>query len=261
MMRLLLAILLAAPVAAGDAGAVAAAFAAADRAAAAADAVPTPTATAAPTPAPAPTATPTATPTPTADTDTDAAARLGAALARLERLAGDFTQRTTDADGHEDEPSSGSFMLQRPAFLRWQVAMPWPSLLIGDGRQILFYDEGLAQMTVRDWDANPHSNPALVLLGGAQLGRHFAVRLVRGVWHLRPLDDGGWVTEIRLRLDGRGLPQLLQLHDSLGQVQSIQFTNVRRPANALDGSHFRFAPPPGTAVSRERSVDSAAPVP
>ena len=196
-----------------------------------------------------------------APADADAAAQLGAALARLERLEGDFVQRTVDADGHEDEPSGGSFMLQRPSFLRWQVETPWPSLLIGDGRRILLYDEGLEQMTVRDWDANPHSNPALVLLGGAELGRHFEVRLVRGVWHLRPLDDASWVAEIRLRLDGRGLPQLLQLHDSLGQVQSIRFRNVRVPEEAIDGRHFRFVPPPGTAVSRERSVDSAAPVP
>lgn len=63
-------------------------------------------------------------------------------LAGLSTVIADFTQIAPDGT-----LTSGKFYLQRPGKMRWQYSPPTPILIVSDGKEVVFYDYELEQVS------------------------------------------------------------------------------------------------------------------
>jgi outer membrane lipoprotein-sorting protein len=63
-------------------------------------------------------------------------------LSGLTTIVADFTQVAPDGS-----LTSGKFFLQRPGKMRWQYNPPTPVLMVADGKELVFYDYELEQVS------------------------------------------------------------------------------------------------------------------
>lgn len=69
-------------------------------------------------------------------------------LSKLTTIVSDFTQVAPDGS-----LASGKFFLERPGKMRWQYNPPTPILIIADGKQLVFYDMELQQVSYFPMDS------------------------------------------------------------------------------------------------------------
>jgi outer membrane lipoprotein carrier protein len=173
-------------------------------------------------------------------------------LAGLASWSADFTQTIEDAQGKVQRNAAGKFYLQRPGKFRWDYAEPSQQLVLGDGKEIWFYDKDLAQANVRSVDATLASTPAVLLSGTGSVSEQFDIKALP--------DDGGlhWFqllpkhpdTDfqlVRIGFDKDGQLASMFLADKLNQITQLTFTHpVKNPKLIPD--LFSFSPPPGVDV-------------
>lgn len=164
---------------------------------------------------------------------------------------GEFTQRTTRADGaqarsEQGRAVNGRFAFARPGRFRWEVTRPDDQLIVSDGKQVWFHDRDLDQVTVRPLGDSIGSSPAAILFGSDAIEREFAVRdlgLREGVAWIEATphrkDAGFERITIGLR---QGLPVAMEIRDAFGQLTRLSFDSVRRDVQP-DLSQFRFVAP------------------
>lgn len=168
-------------------------------------------------------------------------------LHQLQSAQGSFEQIIREQDGYVLDRQTGTFALQQPRKLRWQIS-ELDQLLVGDGKQIYLYDELFEQVTVRDWSSNPSVNPAAILLEDIDLENWAEVESSENVLSLRPHNVDS-ILQIDLTLE-QGFPQLLSMLDSTGQTTEIRFTDVELGAD-LAVELFEFEIPAGAEVIYE----------
>jgi outer membrane lipoprotein carrier protein len=168
-----------------------------------------------------------------------------------------FTQTVTSPDGAKKKVSSGSFEFSRPNRFRFAYTRPYEQLIVGDGREVWLYDVDLQQASVRPMDQALGATPA-ALLAGAALEKDFELKP-------QPSADGlDWVQAVpragsgeaigfkslRVGFKGKALAAI-ELVDGFGQRSLLAFSEVA--TNVAPGADaFRFTPPPGVQVLRQR---------
>lgn len=181
----------------------------------------------------------------------DAVAELQGFYQRLRDMETRFEQTQYDESGVVMQVTLGRFSLARPDRFRWEYVTPYMQTMVSDGKTFWFYDVDLAQATRRKAEAALQGAPALLLSGGPALTEQFnlssqgqkdGLSWVR----LLPNSKEGDFREIRLGI-GSGLPQVMELHDNLGQSTRIRFHDIRLNPGLKPG-HFAFKPPAGTEV-------------
>ena len=181
----------------------------------------------------------------------DAGAELLERLAALGHLAADFTQAQYGPGGKLLEQATGHVRLLRPKF-RWEVASPYPQIIVADGDELSVYDPDLEQVVVRPIDE---------ALGGYALGAAHQLHLgpERGLSG-QPAGRGRvqLAAKIRRRPDrGGGLGlwrnQLRELiiRDSLGHRTDIAF-NRFQDASVIESADFNLDLPPGVEFHQGR---------
>jgi outer membrane lipoprotein carrier protein len=117
----------------------------------------------------------------------------------------------------------------------------------------LFHFKDLTQVTKRSLGSAIGSSPAAILFGGSDLSANFT------------LSDGGeadgraWVTAVPKSRSGNftkvniglrnGLPDAMELYDTLGQVTVLNFSGVSQNSGAA-ASTFTFSAPEGSIQSK-----------
>jgi outer membrane lipoprotein carrier protein len=173
-------------------------------------------------------------------------------LAGLASWSADFTQTIEDAQGKELRSASGKFYLQRPGKFRWDYAEPSQQLVLGDGKDIWFYDKDLQQANVRKMDATLASTPAVLLSGTGQVADQFDIKALpdEGGLHwyqLLPKHPDTDFQLVRIGFDKDGELASMFLADKLNQITQLTFTHpVKNPKLIPD--LFTFSPPPGVDV-------------
>lgn len=162
--------------------------------------------------------------------------------------SGSFTQKVIGKSGAAKKVSSGSFIFARPGKFRWTYVRPYEQVLVSDGKTLSIFDKDLNQVTKRSLGSAIGSSPAAILFGGKDLSANFT------------LSDGGsadgrsWVTAVPKSRSGNftkvnigmrnGLPDAMELYDTLGQVTVLTFSGVSKNAGA-SASTFQLAVPAG----------------
>lgn len=172
-------------------------------------------------------------------------------IANLSTLRADFKQTLTDGKGEVTDQSSGTLAISRPNRFRWDYSQPHEQVIVADGTRIWLYDTDLEQVTVRRLDTSLSATPAMLLSGEGKLSDNFKVTGTsqdqNAHWVMmepvRPDTDFKWV---RLGFAGSDLA-IMQLADKLGQITTLQFSNIERNLK-LDPALFTFKAPAGADV-------------
>ncbi|MCL2875879.1 MAG: outer membrane lipoprotein carrier protein LolA [Betaproteobacteria bacterium] len=184
------------------------------------------------------------------------------------RAEGEFKQIVSGRAGQPPQQASGKFSFARPGKFRWEYDLPYPQLLVADGKQLWSWDRDLRQVTVRPIGNALGMTPAGILFGQGELERDFILTESAAdegtdggkklVWvEARPrLNDEGTASSgfqfFRFGFDGKRL-QRLTLLDNFGQTTVIEFINLRvNPSFAPD--HFHFEPPAGVDILGDPSL-------
>ncbi|MEZ5660349.1 MAG: outer membrane lipoprotein carrier protein LolA [Burkholderiaceae bacterium] len=180
----------------------------------------------------------------------DARVQLERFVAGTRSAEGRFQQAAGDAG----QASSGRFAFARPGRFRWEVAAPYPQLMIADGEQVYFYDVDLAQVTVRPMGQAISATPAALLFGTGELDSVFEIELQGeqgGLqWlHATPRQKDAGFERISLGFAG-DLPVRMMVLDAFDRSTSFTFESWHlNPPE--DPARFHFDIPDGVDVVRQ----------
>jgi outer membrane lipoprotein carrier protein len=182
-------------------------------------------------------------------------------LGNLQSLEAQFKQTLTDSKGQVTDQSSGTLAIRRPNRFRWDYKEPHEQLIVSDGSRIWLYDPDLEQVTVRRLTDSLSATPAMLLSGEGKLADNFTVTKTSqdtmAQWvMLEPKRNDTDFKWVRLGFAGEVL-RYMQLADKLGQITTLEFTDVEKNA-PLDPSRFTFNVPPGADVIGDASDTAAA---
>ncbi len=188
--------------------------------------------------------------------DGDGYARVEKLLGNLQSLQAQFKQTLTDSKGQVTDQSSGTLAIRRPNRFRWDYTAPHEQLIVADGSRIWLYDPDLEQVTVRRLTDSLAGTPAMLLSGEGKLADNFTVTQTsqdaQAQWVMmepkRNDTDFKWV---RLGFSGEVL-KFMQLADKLGQITTLEFSNVERNPQ-IDPAKFTFKVPEGADVIGDAS--------
>ena len=166
----------------------------------------------------------------------------------------DFSQALLAKNGRKPQQSSGTVAVARPGKLRWEIAKPYPQLVVGDGERFWIHDPELQQVTVRKADKALGASPAALLSGSNDLERNFNLREAGEAdglaWvEATPKTGDSGFERVRLGFSGADL-QAMELFDSFGQTTLVRFSRIERNPN-LPAATFKFTPPAGADVIGE----------
>lgn len=193
-----------------------------------------------------------------------AGAQAAPALEALERrlqamtsFQADFEQTVLNRFGETLQTTSGRMYLERPGRLRWDVAAPYPQLVLADGESLWVHDPDLAQVTVQPLAEAVAGTPAAFLTGlpgmAPALARDFDVHVPpappdgRPRYALRPRDSSSVLREAVLAFGEDGLLRGIDIVDHLGQTTRIAFRAVALNP-VLPSGLFEFEVPPEADV-------------
>lgn len=177
-------------------------------------------------------------------------------LAGTKTLRAEFTQSVRGKSAKKAQISSGNMSFSRPGKFRWQISMPYPQLMVGDGQKFWIYDEELKQVTVRQLGKALGSTPAALLAGKNELGQNFTLKddgEENGVvWVLAiPKQPDSGFEKVRLGFATQGQElRVMELFDSFGQVTQLHFNHVEKNPK-LAPQLFKFQAPAGADIVGE----------
>ena len=190
-----------------------------------------------------------------------AVGRLQQCVASVRSAEGEFKQVVIGESGRPPQQASGKFAFARPGKFRWEYDLPYPQLLVGDGKQLWSWDRDLNQVTVRPIDNALGATPAAILFGENRIDRDFALSegapandaeaALKLAWiEARPRqtagEGSGGFQAIRFGFEDERLQRMV-LRDNFGQTTLIEFTRLRLNPK-LDAATFHFEPPAGADV-------------
>jgi len=183
----------------------------------------------------------------------DHAAQLHALLQPMASYSADFEQVVMGTQGRRLQTLTGEIRLQRPGKFRWEVAAPYPQLIVTDGERLFVYDPDLEQVLVQPLENALAGTPALLLTEEtADIEALFHVFHAPhdadddDIFVLTPKDSKSLFREIRLHFAATILAAI-DIIDHLDQITRITFTNATLDP-MLESALFDFDVPPGTDV-------------
>ncbi|SIR94565.1 outer membrane lipoprotein carrier protein [Moraxella cuniculi DSM 21768] len=169
-------------------------------------------------------------------------------LIGIKSMTANFSQ-TTQA-GNKKSQFTGVMSAQRQNQFRWQIKSPAEQLIVANGNTLWVYDKDLQQATRQAVGNQVGETPALLLSGDpAQIGRNFSVsqpNTARNYFVLTPKSSNASFKSLSLSFNG-GRPVMMVLHDNIGQITSIRFSNISLNKK-IPATEFNFTPPSGTDV-------------
>lgn len=176
-------------------------------------------------------------------------------VSKTQTFRADFSQTLLDKNFQVVQKASGNMMFERPGKFRWVYEQPYEQLIVGDGEQVWFYDQDLAQVTVRRLDLALGSTPAALLAGGNTIEHDFDLQEINTQGQLEwveahPKNQEGTFELIRLGFSQTGILREMVLRDSFGQVTWLIFSRIEQNPELVPDL-FQFTPPAGVDVIRD----------
>jgi outer membrane lipoprotein carrier protein len=165
-----------------------------------------------------------------------------------------FEQSVLDPEHQNATRSQGVFYLERPGRFRWDYSEPENQQIIADGSQIWLFEPELEQVSVQSQSSALKGTPALLLISGEPVEKHFEVidigdRQGMGWVELIPRDQESQFTRILLAFVDDELRRM-EMADKFGQITRFQFYDISSNPVFTEG-FFRFEPPWGVDIFRQ----------
>ena len=163
-----------------------------------------------------------------------------------------FSQALADRNARIVQRSSGTMQFERPDKFRWIYQEPYEQTIIGDGKQVWFFDHDLNQVTVRQFNIAVGSSPAALLAGNSAIEDNFEI-VSLGIqeeieWlEATPKSKDSTFEFIQMGFSLAGELQFMALRDSFGQTTYLSFSDLLKNPE-LPEDLFKFTPPEGADV-------------
>jgi outer membrane lipoprotein carrier protein len=179
-----------------------------------------------------------------------ASQQLSDLLQNLQTFQANFSQAIQDKAGNTLSQSEGKMALKRPGLFRWETQKPNQQLIVADGNTIWIYDKDLAQITKQKQNTQTNAPGLLLSDSVSNLILRFKIESENNAeFKLTPKAKKDLFQFVELIFDQSQLTQMI-LHDNLGQITVIKFTNTKTN-QALSPSLFRFRAPSNIEVIGE----------
>ncbi len=165
---------------------------------------------------------------------------------RTRDLTARFQQTYTYAGFGRRQVSSGLLLVKKPGMMRWDYQKPTAKTVAVKGNLLVQYEPDENQAYVDEhFDSSGMSAALTFLLGKGDLEKDFLVSTSEsGALVLRPREADPRVDTIELVADGDGQIAATRVVDGAGNVNEIQFQDVKRNVGLKD-SAFDVKLPPG----------------
>jgi len=153
-------------------------------------------------------------------------------LTDMQSLQAHFEQSVLDPQQRQAARSQGVFSMQRPGRFRWDYSEPDKQQIIADGRQIWLLDPELEQVSVQTQEGALQGTPAMFLIGGDPVEKHFEVVDIGDsqgfAWvELIPRDKESQFIRVLLAFHDN-LLQRMEMTDTFGQITRFQFYDIQQ---------------------------------
>lgn len=169
----------------------------------------------------------------------------------IKSASGDFNQKILSKSGTVKKSSSGTFIFSRPGKFRWTYSTPYEQILVSNGKNLTIFDKDLNQVTTRSLGSSIDYSPADILFGNTDLSKNFTLT-ASGV-----KDGREWLSAIPKTKSSNfikvnigmlnGVPNAMELYDTLGQVTVLTFSNFKKNSGAA-ASSFNFTAPVNASI-------------
>jgi len=169
----------------------------------------------------------------------------------LDSFSADFKQKLFDADDELLEESKGLLRIERPNRFNLEYTDPYYQLYIATGKDLIFYDKDLEQVTIKSQKNILENTPAMILSNPKRLNDNYNIKN-KGMednlaWYvLTPKDENTNFTKITLGFKGK-LLLVMEMRDTFGQLTRLEFSNAKNNPD-LNPKLFKFTPPKGVDV-------------
>ncbi|MCP5245058.1 MAG: outer membrane lipoprotein chaperone LolA [Burkholderiales bacterium] len=176
-------------------------------------------------------------------------------IQETQTVRANFTQTLLDKNARNIQKSKGTLEFERPDKFRWIYLEPYEQSIVGDGKQVWFYDHDLNQVTIRQFNIAIGSSPAALLAGNDTIEDNFELT------NLGLQDEIEWMEAIPKSKDSafefiqlgfslKGDLQYMALRDNFGQTTYLTFSDLTKNPSLTEG-FFKFQPPDGADIISE----------
>jgi len=195
----------------------------------------------------------------------DPAEDLNALMSKLSTLVVDFQLEIRNQTSNDllDE-NSGTLTVKRPGFFHVHTKEPFEQILVSDRQVIWTYDVELEQATREPVDERLQQTPFLLLSGDVDaIRQHFSVAEPNKnnsdqQFTLSPKDLNASYDNVALNFDAQGILTAMSWHNSLGESNTLTFSNINVNKPVADDL-FHFQPPDGVDVEIKSADTSPQP--
>ncbi len=190
---------------------------------------------------------------------TKAAEKIQAFYEATRTFTADFEQEVYWRRGEKVRVSRGKVWFKKPGRMRWEYLWPEPLLVVCDGREVFVYNKNDNQVMVFPSGKALSSREILGFMSGkGDLLRDFIIERFERLGEekialtLKPRNPNAQVERLRLVADAKsGAIAEIWFWDYLNNLTKIRFKRLQRNQK-LSENLFRFAPPKGAEIIRER---------
>lgn len=178
-----------------------------------------------------------------------------AVLEPIQGFSAHFSQDTLNAQQVVQQHNEGELVAETPNAFYWKTYDPYPQEIVTDGKTLWVYDPDLQQVTIKPFDDNYASTPAMLFAGNAQrISELFSVEKVADkpdTFRLLPkTGQKGLFESLEMTFDN-GKPVSMTIHDAMQQQSLLHFTDViLNPGTQPD--KFTFVTPAGVDVLKAK---------
>ncbi len=187
--------------------------------------------------------------------------RLLKRFANIKTVTAEFTQKLYTSESNKPQITYGTLQVAGGDKFRLEYTKPYKQLYIANGKEFLFYDVDLEQISIKPQSKELADTPAMILSNPVIFIKNYFVRLNNDSrleeYILTAKSDTAAYDKILLSFKNTRLTTML-IEDSFGQETELDFTKMRYNKKIPD-SVFNFTPPEGVDIIRSTPKNKSLP--
>jgi len=181
-----------------------------------------------------------------------------ARLGNIKTVSTSFVQKLYTTDSNEPQITEGILLVAGGDKFRLEYTKPYEQIYVANGKEFLFYDVDLEQITIKPQSEELANTPAMILSNPAVFIKNYYVKLnpesSQEEYILSAKDETSAYNKILLSFKNTRLSTML-IEDSFGQETELNFKSMVYNKKIPD-STFNFKPPAGVDVIRSTAQEN-----
>lgn len=184
--------------------------------------------------------------------------RLLARLANIKSVSTEFVQKLYTTDSNKPQITEGKLFVAGGDKFRLEYTKPYQQLYVANGKEFLFYDVDLEQITIKPQPEELANTPAMILSNPIVFIKKYFVKANsesdQEEYVLSARSDTSAYNKILLSFKNDRLTTMV-IEDSFGQETELEFKNIIYNKR-IPESTFNYKPPAGVDVIRSTVSDT-----